>query len=153
MVNICPKYILHSDLRNTSMDHAVWRRNIFVIQVERIFKTLFTLTHLSLKIYRIITIHSGDFKTVSISDLTLHCRWSTNYVFSTNVRWIRNVMFVNVVYVILRCRTSCKPRNYAVTPIKILIVYLACFNKQHILAFADSLVFFLTETMSYDELI
>ena len=34
--------------------------------------------------------------------------------FSTTVQWIRNVMFVNVVYIILRCRTICKPRNFVV---------------------------------------
>ena len=34
--------------------------------------------------------------------------------FSTTVQWIRNVMFVNVVYVILQCRTICKPRNFVV---------------------------------------
>ena len=89
----------------------------FIIQVERVFKTQFTLTHLSLKLYIAYYPFILETQTVSIWHLTLHCRWSTNYLFFTTVQWIWNVMFVNVVYVILRCKTSCKPRNFAVSPV------------------------------------
>ena len=90
-------------------------------------------------------IHSFWRLTLSILNLILHSWWSTVY-FSTTVQWIRNVMFVYVVNVILRCRASCTPRNFVVSPIQlnlpiILIVYLVSFNKQYILAFADRLGF------------
>ena len=88
-------------------------------------------------------IHSFWRLTLLILDLILHCRWSIVYFF-TIVQWIRNAMFLNVVYAILRCRTSCIPRNFVPIQLNlpiILIVHLVSFNKQYILAFADRLGF------------
>ena len=97
-----------SDPINTSMDHAVWVESIFCNTSVAYIQDVIHVGAFILKLY--IAYYPVILETVTDSvNMGSHFALpviNKSCIFSTTVQWIRNVMFVNVVYVILRCRTS-----------------------------------------------